>query len=254
MKKVQKKYKVRFVMDNNAYSGLDGFVLDKHLGKFDGGMNINLFFHDIFEHFFEFTALFKTSQESQAGECVAMGIRAFFLETSNLVEDFASSNKNRGHYWNILAVMSGHVRETQSEVEEYSTDEDEHVPQFPNDFNFKGVDLEIEDMFWILECEEGYKDLEQFGEKHPELVKGIKKAFNYGFALGKFLFEDRIKLINAWCEKLAAFIEIMQDRGIWEPEYLGHATFDVEVGEKKITGKFWDGEKTHTIFQNSKTC
>lgn len=247
-----KKYRLRFVMDYNAASGLDGFVLDKHLGTFDGGMDMGLFFHDIFEHFFEFTNLYHTSKESQAGECVAMGIRAFFLENSNLVQDFASTNKYRGDYWNILAVMSSQVRETQEEVEQHLADGDEYLPRFPNDFDFRSVDLEIEDMFWILEFEDGYRDLKQFGEKHPELFEDIKKAFNYGFALGRFLFEDRLALIDAWCGKLVDFIEKMQNTGIWEPEYLQYATFDVRVGQRSITGKFWDGEKTHIIFQNTK--
>lgn len=239
-------------MDDNADSGLDGFVLDKHLGTFDGGMNINLFFHDIFEHFFEFSDLYHTGQETQAGECVAMGIRTYFLESSDLVQKFASTNKYRGHYWNILAVMSGQVRDTQAEVERHAAEGDEYPPQFPNDFHFKGIDLPIEDMFWILEGEDGYKDLEQFGEKYPELFEGIKKAFNYGFALGKYLFEDRLELIDAWCQKLDKFIKKMEDMEMWEPQYLTYATFDVEVGERRISGKFWDGQSTHIIFQNSK--
>lgn len=246
-----KNYQVRFVMDYNADSGLDGFVLDKHLGRFDGGMEMGLFFHDIFEHFFEFTNLYHTSQESQAGECVAMGIRAFFLENTYLVPDYASTNAVMGHYWNILGVMSSQVIDTQREIEE-SADGEEYEPQFPNDFSFKKLNLEIYDKFYILENVEGYEELKEWGETYPELFEGIKNAFNYGFALGKHMFEDRLELIDAWCAKLAAFINRMKDTEIWEPEYLKYATFDVRVGQRSITGKFWDGEKTHTIFQNTK--
>jgi len=187
-------YEVNFraVNNNNLHTELLGFENIKTAGYFEPGWNMNLLFHDIFEHFFEDSKYFKTSQLSQAGECVALGIREYFVNNSSLVDRFAAFNKYRGNEWNTWNTILGQISDTL-----------EGNTQYPNDFNYSHLDI------WQKENNfEGvasyYNDL----FKVPDhLLDEAETAFSYGYFLGEYLFSDMLYIINDFCENLNLFLD-----------------------------------------------
>lgn len=215
-----KNYNVTLKLTNNHDSHMCGFAVND---TFEPGYGINLLFHDIFEHFFEETEIFSTEELSQAGECVAMGIREYFSRNSSLVERYAGYNQYQGIEWNSWMTILGQIGE--------NLDEDGWTP-YPNDFNYKHLpewkkENDFEDMV------DTYNKYDQ--DFSDELKNDIETAYSYGYWLGEHLFEDRIYQIDDFCKNLVQFLEHFEldnTKDMHDPHHLVGAKLEVTVGEK----------------------
>lgn len=223
-------YEVKFKIQNNKRCDLTGFEEVKTAGMFDPGWGINLLFHDIFEHFFEFSKVFSTKELSQSGECVALGIRAYFDSCSGLVNRYAAYNKYHGIEWNSWSTILGQVHETKVEEDQ----------KYPNDFNFTHLKKwkKTNDFKGMCETYNEYYDVKEF-------YNNIETAFSYGYWLGEHLFKDRIWLIEDFCENLKQFLIAtdLENRDPYEmyPLDIDQLSFNVKVGSKEIVGRFGNG-------------
>lgn len=229
---MRKIYQVKFVMDNGRYTDLPGFVLDKHHGKFDGGMDIGLFWHDILEHWFEDTRFFKQESETQCGEVVAMGIRQYLYENTDC--RYMSTNTYYGVYWNTASVLSGQIKETKEQEREYGN------AQFPNIFDFEGMASLKKEAQNLTKFQDNI--LEKYHKMFTdiqEFVPSVTLAYNYGYALGRYIFTPALLYsVGQFMDNLKSLISELEDLWMWEPEYLNGATLSVNVTDRKITGQF----------------
>ena len=224
-----KQYSVEFRVDNSGQSesGFNGFENVKTAGYFEAGWNMNLLFHDIFEHWFEDSKYFKTSQLSQAGECVAMGIRSYFLDYSCLVNKFASFNKFHGPEWNSWSTCISQVQETRN------GDND----KYPNDFKYSYLpEWEPENI------NKGYVD-SYGGENLPKkLKKQIETAFSYGYWLGQKMFDGKLDMIYNFCTNLNIFLKELEldNLSMDDSTYLpiGGYYLNVDVRTDNIVAEF----------------
>ena len=211
-----KYYKVTLVNKNDSYEDFPGYRLLGCEG-FDGGFNINLFSHDLFEHWFEFTPYFKTKELSHAGECVAMGIRTYLYNKTGIVEKFMGFNKYNGVEWNSVKTITGQM----------SDDLKEEYPRFSLDFKYKRLST--------------YKPVNMFEGLIRSYEEGsilkyatrIEKAMSYGYWLGEHLFDGREREIYDFLERLNY---VLKDEMI---KY--YDTFEFSFG-KRISGIFNSSE------------
>ena len=181
-------YTVRLVTDDSEWASSRGFVNENCLGKFDAIWNINGFAHDLFEHWFEGTRYFKTRELSQAGECVACGIRQYLDDNSSIVERFMGYNMFHGVEWNSWNSIVGQVKEV---LDGNDT--------FPNDFNYKHLSK------WNGKNEfKGYCK-EQCKYSAKGFDEQIERAFSYGYWLGGHVFTN-LDLVEDFLGKLNRFL------------------------------------------------
>lgn len=223
-----KLYDVEFKIKNSQKNDYNGFEVVKTAGWFEPSWDINLLFHDIIEHFFEQSKYFYTSEFSQAGECVAMGIRTYLNDYSSLVTDFAGYNKYRGVEWNSWTTCISQIRESINGESEYSNNFNyTHLKSWDKKNIFKGVAKYYDE----------YYKVEEFYEK-------IELAFSYGYYLGEKLFNNKIDIIYRFFRNLREFlseIEILNlthyDTSIY---LLENTKFIVNVTSNNIVG-YLDG-------------
>lgn len=236
-------YTVEFKVDTQGiHKEVRGFENVKTAGFFEPGWTMPLLWHDIFEHWHEETKYFKTAQLSQAGECVAMGIRQFIYENSNLIDRYSSYNKYHGVECNNWNVCIGQCVENLPD----STDEDgnpyaENANEYPNDFNYTTLpDWDKTNQF------EGYAKRyakEYYADKlTDELANEIELAYSYGYWLGEKLFSDKLNMIYSFCENLKLFLD---KTGIGATDYYSAPDFPIDgemltvkVGKKNIVAEF----------------
>ena len=222
-------YEVKFKIQNNKRCELTGFEEVKTAGMFDPGWGINLLFHDIFEHR-EFCKEYSTKELSQAGECVAMGIRTYLYSCSGLVHHYAGYNKYQGIEWNTWNTILLQVAETKREED----------GKYPNNFNYTHLKQ------W-KKTNEFQGMCEAYNENYhvEELYEDIETAVSYGYWLGEHLFKDRIHLIGDFCENLKQFLihTDMESRDPYDthPLDIDQLSFNVKVGSKEIVGRFGNG-------------
>lgn len=218
-------YTIRLVTDNNKWADFKGFVPEVALGKFDGGYGINTMAHDLFEHWFEDTRYFRTRELSQAGECVALGIRQYLYENSNIVDRFMGFNRYQGVEWNSWNTICGQVNSVE--------DGDD---TFLNDFNYK-----------CLSTWDGKNRFEggvsSYYKRTTGYDKDIEKAFSYGYWLGGHVFDD-LSLVYDFLEKLSKFLRAthLEDTEMYEEYFPDFKMgFTMKKKSKLIIGRFDNG-------------
>lgn len=197
--KKERSYKAVFEVCRSSATDSAGFKnpdLDDRL--FDPGWGMPLLFHDTFEHWFEYSDLFRTKQLSQAGECAALGVRQYFFENTSLVEDYAAYNQIRGVEWNSWTTILGQMSESKEEGSS---------ALYPNDFKYvHHKDWEPENTFKnyadSYDKEGWYKNL------GPRLKRAAETAFSYGYWLGEQMFGDSLMTIGAFCRNLKLFLDV----------------------------------------------
>lgn len=239
---MKKAYNVTFRVDcygkNTEFRGFENI---KTAGYFEPSWDIALLWHDIFEHWFEDSEYFRTKELSQAGECVALGIREYFYSTySGLIERFAGYNKIQGCEWNSWKTIIGQVGENlPNSKDEDGNDYAENANQYPNDFNYEHLPQ------W--KKENNFKGLvEAYKEKYyniPEdLANDIETAYSYGYWLGEQMFSDKIGLIRDFMTNLKYFLEKLNiaQTDIYEaPDYPIHERLlTVQVRQDNIVAEF----------------
>lgn len=230
-------YLAEFKVDNYGHNTeFTGFENLKTAGYFEAGWSMDVLFHDIFEHFFEDSKYFRTEQLSQAGECVAMGIRTFFYENSGLVQSYVFYNKYNGVEWNSWNTIIGQVGENLNE---------DNFNQYPNDFNFEHLpqwQYEEEEDNFFEGMVEAYDNYYNIVDNHPQLAKDIERAVNYGYWLGEHLFKDMLYMIDNFCANLEKLIKLldMEGKDIYESCELPihDRTLIVDVRTDNIVAKF----------------
>ena len=212
------------VNDGMGYSELCGFVTKGTEEHFDGVWNVGGIFHDVIEHWFENSEYFETDDLSQAGECVAMGIRTWFADYSGLINDYAFFNRQNGIEWNSFSVMLGQVQE--SEEHEYSI--------YPNDFNYK-THPEIENELHYLGYSENYDKIYNLSK---ELHTKIDTAFSYGWNLAEYLFSDAdLQAYDNFFENVKLFLSHsgIDDFNLYDcPDFMSNMEWTFEVGKNGI--------------------
>lgn len=201
-----KNYKVDLILNNHEYDDFKGYVPLKCNNYFEGSLHINTFSHDLFEHFFEFSKYFRTKELSEAGECVAMGVRTYLDYHSSIVQNFMGFNKYKGIEWNSWNTCIGQISESLEYPDKYTIDFDyKTLPFYKKNNIFKGY------------CESYRSSLSE------KLNTQIEEAFSYGYWLGEYLFKDRLNMIYD-------FLELLKD-------YLSYLDVDSELGflPEKIT-------------------
>ena len=172
-------YKTSLILDTSGYSESVGYVNEVALGRFDAGLDMGLFAHDMFEHWFEETKFFRTKELSYAGECVAMGIRSYLDDHSDIVRKFMSYNTYYGVEWNSWHTCLGMITD---HVKGYSD-------SYALDFNYLTL--------------KGYKPHNLFegycgnyeSKLSPELNTQIEETVTYGYWLGEQVFKDRLQQV-----------------------------------------------------------
>ena len=224
-------YSVEFRVDNVGQDEFKGFDNVKTSGYFEPGWSMDLLFHDIFEHWFEDTKYFRTQELSQAGECVAMGIRSYFADVSGLIHSYAGYNRYRGIEWNSWSTVISQCGE--------NLDPDAYI-KYPNDFNYDYLQgWNGENMYedYVNAYNEYYK-----GKFSLKLKNEIEKAVSYGYWLGEKLFEGKIQMIDTFCRNLQIFLRELNilDLGMYDSShYLIHGrTMSVSVREDNIVMRF----------------
>ncbi len=237
-------YEAQFRVSINGDSDMNGFENVATAGFFEPGWNMNLLFHDIFEHWFENSKYFKTDSLSQAGECVALGIRTYFDSDcyNNLVQRFAMYNEHNGVEWNTWNVIIGQISENLPDSkDEDGNDYAENANQYPNDFNYTTL------KGWNGENDfEGYVDsYNKYDAKIPDSLKEeIEKAVSYGFWLGEHLFSDKLNMIDNFCSNLKDFLDKtgIEKLDMYEDPTdlydLAWKMLTVKVGKDNITADF----------------
>lgn len=217
-----KSYQVNFtVVDDDMV----GFGIEQGLGYFEPGWGTELMFHDIFEHWFEDTKFFKTAELSQAGECVALGIRSYLDNHTGLVSAFAGYNKFHGCEWNTWNTLIDQVGENL---------DPETTNQYPNDFNYTTLpSYKPENLF------EGYVESYNKYYKIPKkLAKKVELAVSYGYWLGEQVHKGREMDIRDFMNNLKIVWEYLEldSKDLYEQSSmipLG-STLTVNVGSKIV--------------------
>lgn len=240
-------YKVNFEVleDDNGYKG---FGIEQGIGYFEPGWDTGLMFHDIFEHWFENTNYFSTNELSQAGECVALGIRSYLDDHSGLISSFASYNKYQGNEWNTWNTIIGQVAE--------NLDKDAYI-QYPNDFNYTTLSNykpeNLYEGYVAAYCKEYYK-------LSKKLSKQIEMAVSYGYWLGEQVHSKRLNEIYHFMTNLKLVWSILElnTLDMYDDSYLVPygSTLTVEVGNK-ITARLhtpefnftWSNETTEEYIE-----
>ena len=220
-------YEINFKIENDRNNDCNGFCNVLTEGCFEPGWSINLLFHDIFEHFFEFSKYYSTETLSQAGECVAMGIRQWFYEHTGLVQNYASYNKYQGVEWNSFETCLGQINDAVF----YEND------TYSLDFNFKHLKKWNRENTFEGRCSD-YKHykIEKYFEK-------VELAMSYGYWLAEYLFDDLTWEINNFCSNLMIFLKACEfPTDMLDTFDIDNLrSFKVKVSKKGIVGRFNNG-------------
>lgn len=227
-------YTVEFRVDSfGCESEFTGFENIKTKGFFEPGWSMELLFHDIFEHWFEDSIFFKTKELSQAGECVAMGIRHYFFEyIEHTATSYIAFNKREGWEWNSWNICLGQICD--------NLYNDDTCIKYPNDFNYTHLpEWDGENLF------EGCAKNSYVG---CDLMKSyyakVETAYSYGYWLGAHMFDDILHLIPTFCDNLALFLKTTGLSATDEhsgPEFPIHnRILTVDVRKDNIVAKFCD--------------
>lgn len=167
-----------------------GLVNEVAQGVFDPLFTMEGFAHDLFEHFFECSELFRTPELSITGEAVALGIREHLMGVCNW-EDYVGFNRHYGNRWNTTAVLEGLVDEMLEDFYTYPLGEDfTHHPEFKwNGDSFIKFDTD------------------------PATLEALNKAFSYGLWLGKEIYRDNIDSLVSVCKRLKYFLKGLASGG-----------------------------------------
>ena len=219
-------YKLKFDILNDSKNEFNGFSNVETKDYFEAGWNIELLWHDCFEHFFENSKYFKTTELSQAGECVAMGLRLWWNDYTSCISEFSFSN--RCIYKNNFEICLGQVKES----------EDEDYPQYSNNFNYKHLTAWNKKNIF-----EGYAKKYDEYYNIEKYYKNIETAMSYGYWLGEHLFLNKEKEVFNYMSNLKEFLKQaefpngMYDTMIYLPY---NSTFNISVHKNKIVSKLND--------------
>jgi hypothetical protein len=198
-----------------------GLVNDVAQGVFDPLFTMESLAHDLFEHFFECSELFRTPELSITGEAVALGIRKHLMGVCNW-DDYVGFNRIRGNHWNTTAVLENLVGDLSEDFYTYPLGEDfTHHPKFK----------------W-----NGDRFIE-FKADAPTL-EAINKAYCYGLWLGKEIYQSNIDSLVSVCERLKYFLKGLGEGGFDAEE---HRSLDLTckgvIGKKsvKVIFTFYNG-------------
>jgi hypothetical protein len=219
-------YDIEFRVKNHKNNEFNGFEAIKTADYFEPSWDINLLYHDIIEHFFEWSKYFSTPQLSQAGECVAMGIRSYLSDYSCLTTEFADYNKYKGIDWNSWTTCLSQISEAKEENSQY-----------PNDFNYQYLkSWNRKNIF------KGYAEKYDEFYEVKEFYKQVELAFSYGYWLGEKLFSSRIEIIYRFFTHLRQFLQELEldSLNMYDTAYnLNEGSrFKVEVKSNNIVGNF----------------
>jgi hypothetical protein len=188
-------YNLTFVIDESGNQDFTGFSEIKTREYFEPGWDFALLWHDMFEHWFEYTDYFSTSELSNAGECVAMGIRDWFDNSTGLVSNFGAFNKYRGCEWNSWVTCLSQIQESSEDYSCYS-----------NNFKyttFEGYNKKNNDFEGMFKAYNEYKLSKKYEKK-------IEKAFTYGNHLANKIFKGRVNEIEDFCNNLKHFLDSLE--------------------------------------------
>jgi hypothetical protein len=189
-----------------------GLVNDVAQGVFDPLFTMESLAHDLFEHFFECSELFRTPELSITGEAVAMGIREHLLTECNW-GDYVLFNRHYGNHWNTVSVLEDLVSDISEGSAKYPLGADfNHDPKFK--WDGKGF-IEF--------------------DTDPATLEAINKAFSYGMWLGEEIYRDNIGSLVSVCERLKHLLKCLNDN-MFEPEIYHYLDMTCEsmIGKKSV--------------------
>lgn len=231
-------YTCNFTVDNfGRNKEFTGFESDLTSGYFEAGWSPALLWHDIFEHWFESSSYFSTKELSQAGECVAMGIRQWFYDYTNLVQKYAAYNLFRGVEWNSAQTILSQIVEAHEEIEEYGHSE------YGLDFDYVTLpEYEPQDQFkgFINPYMTDYIDY----DLPSGIIDKIEGALDYGYWLAEFLYSDMIHIIDKFMSNLVQFLTFTgiydEHRDYYEscPFPIDGRKLVVQVRKNEVIAKF----------------
>lgn len=161
-------------------------------GFMEGGVSPELLYHDIFEHWFEMSGLFRTPELSINGEAVAMGIRHSLETNWGLATQHGAYNKFNGWQWNSRATIKDLL---------YNVEQEEcpiyGVCQTP----IRASKVEVES--WRVE---EAAELLQLHDKYPEYADVLAHDYAFGWAWADEVYQwHQQDALSRFMENLKVF-------------------------------------------------
>lgn len=186
------KYKVNFKVP--ADQDLTGWEIQfpSGAGFGEGAFDTTVIYHDIFEHWFEESNLFRTSRLAINGEAVAMGIRHSLETNWGLCTQYGAYNLIRGWMWNSVATLKGLLHKSKNlEGALYHVD--------PNPYRNPMVSIEdymMEEAVCILKLKDYPKESEILAKDYAFGWAWADEVYGWEQQSAVSRFMENMKLLN----------------------------------------------------------